>query len=218
MSEELAQLEAMEIICAALRSLESLEPSARDLTVQWLLGALSTSDSVATGSTITPEHQHSVDGSSKGPQSVHRIQNSDGVQTTPRDTRNDIIITESTPKEFIRQKQPQSVVERITCLAFYLTHHRGMPTYGGAEIDALNTQAAAASINRTRDLDNARRAGYLVSAGDGKKQITTKGEDLVQALPDREAVKAALSKYPPQRKRKPSSSTKKRGTTNGDAE
>jgi hypothetical protein len=40
---------------------------------------------------------------------------------------------------------------------------------------------------------------YLTQAGKGMKQITALGEQFVEALPDREAAKAAMSKA---RKRK----------------
>lgn len=119
-------------------------------------------------------------------------------------------------KAFISQKQPQSVVERITCLAFYLTHYRQTPHFSGIDIEKLNTEAAGRTINPTRDPDNASKAGYLVPADNRKRQISAKGEDLVNALPDREAAKAVMAKYGPQRRRR-GAGTKKR-EANGDSE
>lgn len=208
MSEELSEFKAMEIMCAAL---QALEPSARNRAAQWLLGALGTPEGLSSSSASTSEHKHSNDGGISGAQVIPSAPAAPTIQ-------NSISPPELTPKEFISQKNPQSVVERISCLAFYLTHHRGTPVFGGQEIEALNTEAACTTINRARDLDNASRAGYLVPAGNGKKQISSRGEEIVKALPNREAVKSAQAKYPAQRKRRASSGTKKRGTANGDTE
>jgi hypothetical protein len=95
-----------------------------------------------------------------------------------------------TPKEFIRQKSPKSDVDRVACLAFYLTYARDISAFSSRELSALNTEAAGSKINMSRAVDNAtKHNGYLASAGKGKKQITTYGEDVVNALPDHEAVK-----------------------------
>jgi hypothetical protein len=66
-------------------------------------------------------------------------------------------------------------------------------------------------------MDGARRAGYLAAANNRTSQITTKGEELVDALPDREAAKAFLTKYGPQRKRRASNGSKKHAA-DGDTE
>jgi len=95
------------------------------------------------------------------------------------------------PKEFMRQKAPKSDVDRVACLAFYLTNARQMSSYSSREITAMNTEAAGPKFNVSRAVDNAtKQSGYLTSAGKGKKQITSYGEDVVSALPDYEAVKA----------------------------
>ncbi|WP_159079571.1 hypothetical protein [Plantactinospora sp. BC1] len=107
------------------------------------------------------------------------------------------------PREFISQKKPQSLVERIACLGYYLTHYRDTRHFKTPDIVALNTEAAAHKFgNPSRDVDNAdRQNGYIVSAGKGAKQLTVRGEALVEALPDREAVKAALHEHPYKPKR-----------------
>jgi hypothetical protein len=43
---------------------------------------------------------------------------------------------------------------------------------------------------------------YLAKAGGGKKQITILGEEVVEALPDREKVKAAIAEHRPKRRKK----------------
>src|SRR5579863_777343 len=46
------------------------------------------------------------------------------------------------PKEFLRQKQPRTDVERVACLAYYLTHYRDTPYFKTLDISQLNTEAA----------------------------------------------------------------------------
>lgn len=103
-----------------------------------------------------------------------------------------------TPRAFMTQKKPNSLVERIACLAYYLSFHRNMPHFKTGDLVALNTEAAAPRFgNPSRDADNAdRQNGYLVTAGKGIKQITPRGEAMVDALPDREAVSTALRANP----------------------
>jgi len=204
MSEGQSELKTMEIICNAF---ESLGPSARQRAVQWLLGALGAQDDLAVTSAAISDQQNLMGNGSRDAQdSQETLRNQDTVT-----------ITELSPKEFISQKRPQSTVERITCLAFYLTHHRKTRTFNGADIEALNREAAGPTINRSRDMDNARRAGYLASAENRTVQIASKGEELVGALPDREKAKAVLTKYGPQRKRRASNGSK-RHEADGDAE
>jgi len=98
-----------------------------------------------------------------------------------------------TPKEFLRLKAPNSDVDRVACLAFYLTHGRQTASYAARDLTAINTEAAGPKINMSRAVDNAtKQSGYLTSAGKGKKQITPYGEDVVDALPDYEKVKVIL--------------------------
>lgn len=116
------------------------------------------------------------------------------------------------------QKKPASLVERIACLAYYLTFYRGTPHFKTGDLVLLNTEAAAPRFgNASRDADNAdRQNGYLVSAGKGLKQLTPRGEAMVQALPDREAVKAALQEHS-YRQRKPRDTSSKRQAGSGTA-
>ena len=46
------------------------------------------------------------------------------------------------PKQFLLEKRPLSLVERIACLAYYLTHYRDTPHFKNVEVSALNTEAA----------------------------------------------------------------------------
>jgi len=99
-----------------------------------------------------------------------------------------------TPKEFLLQKKPKTDVERIACLAYYLTHYRSAPHFKTAELAALNTEAAQPRFsNAAYAVSNATNCGYLVPATKGSKQISAQGEQFVLALPDRVAAKSAMT-------------------------
>jgi hypothetical protein len=113
------------------------------------------------------------------------------------------------PKEFIMQKQPRTDVERVACLAFYLTHYRNTPHFKTLDISKLNTEAAQSKLSNVYvAVENATKTNYLVPAGKGTKQISAAGEVFVQALPDREAAKAAMSKLKPRKKSRKSAKAK----------
>jgi hypothetical protein len=115
------------------------------------------------------------------------------------------------PKEFVFQKKPQSDVERVTVLAYYLTHYKDTPYFKTLDISKLNTEAAQAKFsNAAYAVENATKYGYLVPASKGNKQLSAAGELFVQALPDREAAKEAMQSARPKRKfRKPTQSREK---------
>lgn len=99
-----------------------------------------------------------------------------------------------TPKEFLFQKQPKTDVERIACLAYYLTHFRDMPQFKTLDLAKLNTEAAQTKFsNAAYATNNATTSGYLAPAAKNMKQITAAGEQFVVALPDREAAKQAIT-------------------------
>ena len=107
------------------------------------------------------------------------------------------------PKDFMREKDPKNDVQRVACLAFYLTNVRDTAQFKARDLAALNTEAAGPKLNMSRAVNNAQlQNAYLAVAGSGNKQITSLGEDVVNALPDQEAVKAAEAKKRPRRRKK----------------
>jgi len=117
-----------------------------------------------------------------------------------------------TPKAFLAAKRPNSDVEQVACLAFYLTHARNQPQFKTLDITKLNTEAAGGPFgNPARSVNNATYGSrFLAPAGGAKKQITALGEQVVTALPDRAAVKTALDQAPLKKRKKP-----KRGRRRG---
>jgi hypothetical protein len=100
-------------------------------------------------------------------------------------------------KLFMKSKQPASDVQRVTCLAYYLTHSMSQPQFKTKDITKLNSDAGQIRLsNPTHAITNAERQnGFIVPAGRGLKQITSLGEDVVAALPDQEQVKIVLSNH-----------------------
>jgi hypothetical protein len=111
--------------------------------------------------------------------------------------------TALTPKDFLLEKQPRTDVERIACLAFYLTHFRDVPHFKTIDLAKLNTEAAQPKFsNSAYSTTNAANMGYLAPATKGMKQLSAAGEQFVRALPDREAAKEAMSRARPRRRQK----------------
>ncbi len=105
------------------------------------------------------------------------------------------------PKEFLLQKQPRTDVERIACLAYYLTHYRDQPHFKTLDLTTLNTEAAQPKFsNAAYSTNNAVKTRYLVPSTKGQRQLSAVGEQFVLALPDRDAAKAAMNAIRPRRK------------------
>ncbi len=104
-------------------------------------------------------------------------------------------------KEFLLEKGPRTDVERIACLAYYLTHYRSTPHFKTIDLSILNTEAAQPKFaNAAYSANNAVKLGYLVASTKGQRQLSAIGERFVRALPDRDAAKEALTSL---RKRRP---------------
>ncbi|WP_433292465.1 hypothetical protein ACQP2F_28080 [Actinoplanes sp. CA-030573] len=147
-----AELRAMEIL---RDTLEPLPPEVQKRAVEWLITGLGLPIGLAPATVPT---------------------NGSGPADPSAGTRLE------TPKAFMSWKKPTNAAERIACLAYYLTHQRGLPHFKVGDITTLNTEAALAKFgNASRDLHNAETSsGYVVSAGaGGLKQITSRGDALV---------------------------------------
>ena len=115
------------------------------------------------------------------------------------------------PKQFIHEKDPRTDVERVTCLAYYFTHFRDTPAFKTLDISRLNTEAAQRKLsNAAAAIGNASRRGLITAAGKGLRQISAVGEQFVDALPDRDEAKVALSRLKPRRTAKSKTKRTKR--------
>lgn len=129
------------------------------------------------------------------------------AQSTPYSETLDL-----SPKEFLRQKGPQSDVERIACLAYYLTHYRETTNFKTIDLSKLNTEAAQPKLsNPAKAASNALQYGYLAQSIKGHRQLSAVGEEYVSALPDRDLAKATIASSRPKKR---SASKKKSNTKN----
>jgi len=100
------------------------------------------------------------------------------------------------PKAFMTAKRPSTDMERVSCLAYYLTHTKRITTFKTRDLIDLNIAAAQPKMsNASVAARNSVQHEYLSLAGAGKKQITARGEALVEALPDRDKIKKALETH-----------------------
>lgn len=117
------------------------------------------------------------------------------------------------PKTFVMQKSPRTDVERVAVLGYFLVHHRDTPFFKTVDISRLNTEAAQPKFsNAALAVANAVKTGYLAAGGKGQKQVSGAGERFVEALPDREAAKAAMDSARVRRKRRRKQNAGRRGT------
>lgn len=160
----------------------ALEPL-NDTDRQWVLQAAASKFSVtvqATGSQGNP--------GAAGAATVNPLAPMGGG-ATPADVQ--AAITRKDPRAFIRIKKPTTDVQRVACLGYYLVQTTGQHGFASKDVSKTHTDSGGSSINMTRALDNATRAAkYLSNRGPREKQLTTLGEDVVNALPDQTAVKA----------------------------
>ena len=85
------------------------------------------------------------------------------------------------------------------------------PHFKTLDISQLNTEAAQIKFaNAANSVNNASTYGYLTATTKGNKQLTAAGEAFVEALPDRDAAREAMSNARPRRRRK-SGDPKKNG-------
>ena len=164
-----AELTAMQ---DALKALAPLDEDGRGRAIAWLAGALGVQTAAPTPGAGLGRTEFGVGGgfSSNGPREL------------------------GAPKAFLAHKAPKTDMERIAVLAYYLTHGRNTLYFTTKELNDLNTDAAGPRFsNAAYSASNAmKKSGFLTAAPGGKRQITSRGEALVSALPDRDAAKTAL--------------------------
>src|SRR5689334_7068472 len=132
-----------------------------------------------------------------------RSGNGGPISTAPT-TSQDSLFSEDrsvSPKQFMFEKQPKTDVEKVACLAFYLTHYRGIQHFKTLDISKLNTEAAQVKFaNAAKAVDNATQRNYLAQATKGLKQLSALGEQYVLALPNRERARSIMDSARPRKK------------------
>jgi len=167
----------------ALTALEELDPEAQARALNWLASALDAE--LDLGGT----RKENNDGGTAGEQNSGPVEEDGKVDD---------------PKTFLATKSPESDAERVTCLAYFLAKRRGQAAFTTKDLTDLNTEAAGRQIGNPSQAvaDAVRYRSYLAPAGGGKRQVTRYGEEVIEALPDREKVKAITDKIPKKKRRK----------------
>jgi hypothetical protein len=180
-SQERAHGEELEVLTQVLSALQKLDSESRER----ILDTIATFFGVARNSVGAQATTAPADSPRHAPQHI-------GLFSEDRTI---------SPKQFILENQPATDVERVACLAYYLTHYRNTPYFKTLDISKLNTEAAQIKFsNATVAVDNATKSNYLVPATKGNKQLSALGEQFVLALPDREKARAVMSQGRPRRK------------------
>jgi hypothetical protein len=112
-------------------------------------------------------------------------------------------------KSFMNGKRPGNYYERVACLAYHLEKVGKVEEMNTAGINKANTDARLSKLRNAVVADATRKYGYLTSIGHGKVALSSRGEAVVDALPDREKVKEALKSNPFRRSRKKKKAGKK---------
>jgi hypothetical protein len=101
-------------------------------------------------------------------------------------------------KSFMAQKRPVNHYERVACLAYYLEKSKEMRDVGAKDIVEANTEARLPKMsNPAVFIKHATHTyGYLNSIGQRRLVLSSRGEAVVEALPDRPKVEEALANFP----------------------
>lgn len=179
-------MDDVEALSTIVGVLKQLEPNAQRRVLESVQTFLGLAPQQPTHQVASQQHSLS--------HGTHKIQTSNSAfGTSVTDFSRDRTLS---PKEFLRDKHPLTDADRVTCLAYYLTHYRDTPHFKTVDISALNTEAAQPKFsNATVAIDNATRDGYLVSAARGTKQISAAGEKYVELLPNREMAREAMRNF-----------------------
>ena len=98
------------------------------------------------------------------------------------------------PKDFWADKKPTTDVERVACLGYYLSQHRGTKRFKAGDIRDLSAEVGYKFSNTMTSVNNTTRAGLLSAMSRGIKQLSATGRRYVDKLPDRAAARDATRK------------------------
>lgn len=126
-----------------------------------------------------------------------------GTESSADDDGEDTALDSLSPKTFLMEKNPHTLVDRVVCLAYYLTVHRDQRYFKTFDISKLNSEAAQGKFsNSAQSVADSTKAGFLVVASHGNKQLSALGEQYAKALPDKEEARAVVKRMKPRRSRR----------------
>jgi len=182
--------EEFEAIKAALEALEPLEENQRRFAVSMILARL--------GMTGLP----TIVNGTTGPQSAAGAGAGLGAAASSGTGLDGV--KGMTAKQFLKLKNPATDLERFVCLGYYVTHAKETQSFTTRDVTKLNDEAHGTEFSNAAAtaMNAVNQSRFLSRAGDGKKRITTLGESVVEALPDRAKLKEVLAAAPRRSKAK----------------
>lgn len=131
-------------------------------------------------------------------QTVNQQSQSQGSVITHHQAGSSSLVSVEKIDRFVASKKPIDTYQRLACLAYFLEHKEEKVDLSVKELKQANSDARQSNIsNISAFLDKATsRHGYFSAAGKGKKRLSVRGSAVVEALPDRAAVKEALAQNP----------------------
>jgi hypothetical protein len=184
----------LEALSAVLEALDGLEPAEQEFVMNTASGRL--------GIKAAPARPNA--GGSGGESGNSGSAGERGGSRTQGQPQN--------AKQFLKEKKPDSDIQRIAVLAYYLNNYGEKEAFDAKDLVKLNTDAGGVKIgNPSRAMDNATRgAGFLTNLPGRKKKISAHGEEVVDALPDQNEVKRLQKEHKGARRR--TKATRKRAT------
>ncbi len=99
--------------------------------------------------------------------------------------------------DFVKSKKPANEYQRVAVIAYYREHNQNQKEFKNIEMSQANTtEARQPKISNITDVVTKARDRYkFLTKGTGKAthQLSTHGEDVVNALPDQGAVKQLIA-------------------------
>jgi hypothetical protein len=118
-----------------------------------------------------------------------------------------------TIKQFLKSKSPEEDVARVTTFAYYLTYAEKLSNFKVEKLSTARIDAAVPKFNMSRAIWNTQRSGFLTTAGKrGLYQITSAGEALVEAMPNKAAVEKIKAEGAKRRRKSTASKKTRKGT------
>ena len=108
--------------------------------------------------------------------------------------------------DFVKNKSPKNEYQRVAVIAYYREYKQSKKEFKNAEMSQANTQEARQpKISNITDVVTKARDRYKFltkGAGRATRQLSTQGADIVNALPDQEAVKKLIASAKSRKPRK----------------
>jgi len=160
---------------------------------------------------ITPEERNSV---------IDFVCKEIGVDRSSQPTGADVSLKGEIPgpkvdiDKFVKEKKPADQYQRVAVLAYYLKHFESTDEFKNKEIASANLRARQSRIGNLADvISKADTRYHFLTKGIaiGTRQLSTHGEEVVEAMPDQEKIKTLIKSFKTRKPRRKSSKKSKTG-------